>query len=720
MGIRLTNSITMDLMRIMGYKTLYPPQKLALEKDLENGKSILIASPTASGKTFVALDAIINSLKRENKRAIYTAPLRSIASQKYKEFKKIEEMGYKVRLSIGDYEEGPPKADVLITTYERLDSIIRNSPDILKQIGCVVIDEVHYVDDEKRGPILETLISKILYKTPSLQVVALSATVPNADEIARWLNADLVYSSWRPVPLYEGVYKDGIIEFSDGKKREVSIISKEPSIDLAIDISSNGGQSLIFAQSRKRVVQLAKKASSFHQYYSYNKNMAKNYAKKILSTGGPKSLREELAQLILNGVSYHHAGLSNEQRSIVEEAFVNNAISAIIATPTLAAGVNLPARRVIVDEYYRYERGYRSPIKVSEYKQLAGRAGRPGLDPYGEAIIIAKRSDSSEELIQVYINGSLEKLESKLSGLRGLRHSVLGAIASGISNDEESIMSLHKNTLYYLQRGEKTISRLLNTAIKQLIDWGLIQTDSNKLFSTNLGYVTSKTYLDPESIPILKRILGKVKKFSESIILYIISSMPDINPFIVSKSEEDKIMDRVLEDAYELVDIIDWMGPEEVEVIKTMFVLKDWINEVPEDKITENYNIGPGDIASLIDNAKWIARSLGEILEVIGIPNDVVAQFKLMEKRIESGIKPELFELISIPEIGRVRARRLYNSGYKSLADLATANPKDLLKISGIGPSIVSKILEYFNRNEESKEYKKKEEEGLEFDLYRD
>lgn len=697
-------------MELMGYKLLYPPQQIALDKDLENGKSLLIASPTASGKTFIALDAILNSLSKRKKRAVYTAPLRSIASQKYREFKKVEEMGYKVKLSIGDYEEGPPKADILITTYERLDSIIRNSPSILNEIGSVVIDEVHYVDDEKRGPILETLISKILYKNPNLQIVALSATVPNAEEISKWLNSDLVYSTWRPVPLYEGVYKNGIIKFIDGKEKEVEIIAKDPSIDLIIDESSQGGQSLVFSQSRKRVVQLAKKSSNFYQYYKYDKNLAKNYSKKILSTNGPRSLREELSQLILKGVAYHHAGLSNEQRSIVEEAFENNAITAIFATPTLAAGVNLPARRVIVDEYYRFERGYRSPIKVSEYKQLAGRAGRPGLDPYGEAVIVAKASDDFDDLVQIYINGSLEKLESKLSGLKGLRHSVLGAVASGIANDFGSIYELHKKTLYYMQRGERTISQLLKTAVKQLIDWELIKEESEKLVPTDLGYVTSKTYLDPESVPILKNILNKVKKFNETIILYIISSMPDINPFIVNKSEEDKIMDRVIEDAPELIDIIDWMGPEEVEIIKTMFVLKDWINEISEDKISENYNIGPGDLASLIDNAKWVTRSLGEISEVLGLSSDVVGQFKLLEKRIESGVKAELLELVNIPEIGRVRARRLFNAGYKNLASLATANPKDLLKISGIGTSTVQKIMEYFNRGNEVKDLKNDQE----------
>ncbi|MDP8002678.1 MAG: ski2-type helicase [Caldisphaera sp.] len=714
--------ITKKLMKLMNYESLFPPQQIAIDLNIENGESILVSSPTASGKTFIALTAIVNSLENGSKISIYTAPLRSIAFQKFNEFKVLKDFGYNIKISVGDYQEGPPRANVLITTYERLDSIIRNSPEILNDIGTVVIDEIHYVDDEKRGPILETLVSKILYKS-SRQIVALSATVPNSDEIARWLNARLVSLDWRPVPLFEGIYKNGVIHFKE-KEKDIDVISREGSIDLLIDISREKGQALIFSQSRRRAVALAKNAIKYSEHLNYNRELAKTYAKKVLQTNGPRSLREELSQLILKGVSYHHAGLSNQQRSLIEEAFANNALTAIFATPTLAAGVNLPARRVIIDEYYRYERGFKSPIKVSEYKQLAGRAGRPGLDPYGEAIIVSAKSDDIEDLENEFINGKIESLESKLYGLKGLRHSVLGAIASGIANDKNTLIELHKKTLYFIQKGEKTISKLINTSIKQLIEWGLVENKNNdnslnSLFATNLGYTVSKTYLNPESVPILKNIISKIKnnKFSETIILYIISSMPDINTLIVSRSEEDKLADRILEDSPELIDIIDWMGPEEMELIKTMYALKDWINEVAEDKITENYNIGPGDIASLIDSASWISKSLAEVIEVMGLPQEVVSDFKIIEKRIENGVKPELLQLVTIPEIGRVRARRLYNAGYKNLIDLAIADPKKLLKVNGIGPNVASKIMEFFNRNKEAEEIKNEkgyEDEGLE------
>ncbi|MEB2793822.1 MAG: DEAD/DEAH box helicase [Caldisphaeraceae archaeon] len=704
---------TKKLMSLIGYNSLFPPQELAIKAGIEEGENVLVASPTASGKTFIAMVAILNSLKRGGGKAVYTSPLRSVAYQKYREFKILEKFGYSTRLSIGDFQEGPPKAKVWVTTYERLDSIIRNDPEALYDLGTVVVDEIHYVDDEKRGPVVETLISKIL-QNERLQIVALSATIPNSDEVARWLNARLVHTSWRPVPLYEGIYKDGLISFNDGKEVEVDIIDTNPSINLVIDASKGGGQVLVFSQSRRKTVSLAKRASKYSKLLKYDKALASQYAKKVLKTSGPKSLREEIAGLMAKGVSYHHAGLSNEQRSIIEEAFARNALSSIFATPTLAAGVNLPARRVVVDEYYRFERGFRTPIKVSEYKQLAGRAGRPGLDPYGEAIIVASKSDEIEDLMNEFINGSVERVESRLSGLRGFRHSVLGAVSSRIANTKEKLLELHKRTLYYLQRGETTIERLIKTSLRQLEEWGLINHIDNRIVATRLGHVVSRTYLNPESIPIIQDIVKKAKNLTESTLLYMISSMPDINPLIVSRSEEDKVLNRVIEDSPELIDVVDFMNPEEAGIIKTMYVLKDWINELPEDKIAESYRVGPGDVASLIDTAAWIARSLAEILQTMDI-GEGAEGLRVLERRIRHGVKVELLQLVSIPEIGRVRARRLYNSGYKSLSDLSKAEPKDLLRIKGIGPYIAIKIMEYFGREEEAKELKKKygEEESL-------
>ncbi|ESQ20779.1 MAG: Superfamily II helicase [uncultured Acidilobus sp. CIS] len=699
-------------MNALGYDDLYPPQRAALEAGVVDGNSLVVASPTASGKTFIALMAIVSALKRSHSaKAFYTAPLRSIAGEKFREFKRVlEPFGYRVGLSIGDYEL-PARLDsydVVVTTYEKLDSMIRNSPEMLPRVGALVIDEIHYVDDDKRGPIVETLLSKVLYKAPGAQLVALSATAPNADELASWIKAKLVISDWRPVPLHEGVYKDGTIHFSDGRKKRVEDVTANSTLNLVVDSSRDGGQALVFVQSRKKAVQLAKSALRLLKgKIDYRAEVADEVSEAILSTEGPMALRDELAELIRGGVAYHHAGLSNEQRTLIEDGFRRGGIAAIFATPTLAAGVNLPARRVVVAEYLRYEEGGWKPLKVFEYKQLAGRAGRPGLDPYGEAVIVAMRGDTVEDLEEYYIEGRLERLQSRLYGLRGVRHSALGAIASGIATDEDSLLELHRRTLYYVQRGEERVKDLVRKAVDDLVNWGLVERTPTGVRATELGARISRTYLDPTTVPIFRKLTSKVRKFTTSTLLYIISAMPDMTPIPTTSSEAERIMDILIDIAPELVEVVDWTDLEAVASVKTALVLLEWIEESSDDDITKKYSVGPGDVASAVDTAKWISSSLAEVAPALGVSQEVSSQLKLLSARIEHGVKAELLPLVAIPGVGRVRARRLYNAGFTSLEKLATARIDDLLRVPGIGYATAASILEFFGRKDEAQRLRK-------------
>ncbi len=695
---------TRRLMEKLGYRTLYPPQEEAVKAGVEKGRSLLVASPTASGKTFIALAAIVNNL--DGGKAFYTAPLRSIAQEKYRDFKVLEELGYKVKVSVGDYTEGAPRADVVITTYEKLDSILRNEPGLHREIQVLVVDEIHYIGDPSRGPGLESLLARIL-SLGAPQIVALSATVPNAVEIAKWLGAKPIISNWRPVPLREGVYRDGTIYYADGTARHIEQATGIHPLDLAIDASRGGGQTIVFTQSRRRAAQLALKSAKHGDKLGYREDLAREAARLVKQGEGPASLREELAKIISHGVAYHHAGLSSRQRQIVEQAFRESGIGLIYATPTLAAGVNLPARRVVVEDYYRFEEGWRRPISVSEYKQLAGRAGRPGLDPYGEAVIIARGRDSVEELIEDYIRSPPEPVESRLGGLRGLRHSILGTIASGV-HSLRRVVEIHANTLYARTVGLRKLGSLTSRAIQDLVEWGLAVLEGEDLKPTLLGLESARSYLDPESVKVARDLLPRVKAAGDMGLLYLVASVPDMTRLPVSRREEDLIMDRLLEEAPSLLDAIPWLGPGEMRSIKTMLLLYDWINEVGDDAIASRYSAGPGDVAAIVDTAVWLAGSLAKVAEILGHPW-AAERLRLLEKRIRHGVKEELLQLVAVPGIGRARARRLYNHGYTSIQDLIVADPRDLVRIPGIGPGIVARILEFLGRREEAERYIKME-----------
>ncbi|MEB2837119.1 MAG: DEAD/DEAH box helicase [Desulfurococcales archaeon] len=712
MAASQVNGAVAELLKLLGVKRLYPVQEEAVRAGVTRGESLVVSAPTASGKTLVALMAIVSALEGGGGRAFYAAPLRSIALEKYRSFRVLERLGFSVRVSVGDLERGLPGADVVITTYEKLDSSIRNDPGILGGLRVVVVDEVHYVADPKRGPLLEGLLARLLSLGERPQIVALSATIPNAGELAEWLGAKLVSSTWRPVPLREGVLDSGEIVYADGSRRPVERPTGKPYVDLVADLAGEGGHALVFAQSRRRAIQMAKQASKARSMLYYDEAKAREWARRIASSGAPAPIREELAELVSRGVAFHHAGLGNELRSLVEDAFRDGALAAIYATPTLAAGVNLPARRVVVAEYLRYEHGFRRPISVAEYKQLAGRAGRPGLDEYGEAVIVPQGRDSPEDILDRYVRGEPEPVESKLSGLRGLRHVILGLIASGVASTREAILGVASRTLYARQRGKRLLGPLVSSALSQLAGWGLVEQGPGGYRATAVGLEASRYYVDPETVKIFTDSLEEVEgEPSDAQLLYIIAASPDMPRVSVTRREAEELLDELLDRAPEVYDLIDYVGWDESSAVKETLILLDWIEEVPEDRIVSKYDVWPGDLYSLTDTGRWLARALSAVAEAMGHPG-VAGRLRVLGSRIRHGVKQELLELLSIPGIGRVRARRLYNAGYRSLADLASAEPSRLLAVPGIGASTVASILEFLGRREEAEEVRRRSGRG--------
>ena len=195
-----------------GFTTLYPPQKACVQAGLLDGKSLLVSAPTASGKTLIAILAMISHISKRGGKVIYLSPLRALAAEKFAEFKKLEKLdfGRKIRVSVstGDFDgrdRNLAKSDILILTNEKMDSIIRHRAEWVDEIGLVIADEVHLIGDDTRGPTLEMVLTQLKTSVNDLQIVGLSATVTNSDVISDWLGCKLIKTDWRPVPLFEGV-----------------------------------------------------------------------------------------------------------------------------------------------------------------------------------------------------------------------------------------------------------------------------------------------------------------------------------------------------------------------------------------------------------------------------------------------------------------------------------------------------------------------------------
>ncbi len=685
-----------ETLRRNGYLRLYPPQQLAIEKGALDFKNLLITAPTASGKTLIAIIASLKHLLNKGK-VLYMCPLRALASEKYYEFKELLG-GFRIALSIGDYDSEDAwlkNYDVIISTYEKTDSLLRHRARWIDEVSLFIIDEIHLLDSD-RGSTLEFLVARLKRRCPDSQFIALSATIKNVGEVSEWLGAETVTSSWRPVPLREGVYRNGVIYYKDGSTRKIQVISGRPFIDLSLDIISEGGQALIFNSTRANAMQNAERLKEFIKKYltKYEIEELKELSDEIEESD---RISQTLKDQIKNGVAFHHAGLSFNARSIVEKGFRNSLIKVVSATTTLGAGINVPARRVIINEIARYSvgLGYSERLTVNEYKQLAGRAGRPKYDSYGEAIIIARGKYDIDILIEEYLKAETEPISSRINDEKSLRSHILSLIANEIVTNEEELNKILNETFAARQIGILRLSRLAHRVLDFLNDASFI-VKKDGFIATPLGKRVSELYIDPLSAEqIVKGLRNAPPHRDELYYLFLISSTEDMQSLNVFRGEY-KILKEELERYAKALNLdIDYEDEGVLSAFKTSKMLYDWINEVREDEIADKYGIGLGDVFNVVQIASWICHAAKEISKIIRLP-ECYRELEDLEQRIESGVKKELLELVKIPKIGRVRARILYNAGYRTLEKLATAKEDDLIKLPMIGVETAKIIKEYF------------------------
>ena len=426
---------------VLNITEFYPPQAEGIESGLTGG-NLMLSIPTASGKSAVAYVCMLQKiLNNEGSKGIYVVPLKALAKEKFVEISALcEELDLKSSLAVGDRgsEVGSLQDwDILVCTSERLDSLIRSKQDFLDTVGCLVIDEFHLIDDHGRGPTLEIIISRARHENPNCQIIALSATVGNANKVAEWLDAKLVTSEWRPVELRSGTFSDLILKIHRVDSKNLvklpnpRAVAGNPNHGLRALISdtlSENGQALVFVNSRASAQKEARELSKHLIRETKKKegistekiSLWQGVSTKLVAADENTSMGKALSDCVAGGVGFHHAGLSPRQRDIVEEAFKEGVLVALVATPTLAQGVNLPSRRVIVRDHRRWNStaGGSLPIRAMEIRQMMGRAGRPGYDPHGEGIVIAKNPKEEQFIVDRYILGTVEPVTSRLATIQ--------------------------------------------------------------------------------------------------------------------------------------------------------------------------------------------------------------------------------------------------------------------------------------------------------------
>ncbi len=492
MSLDLPEKAKIFLSEVWGIKKLHPPQSEAMPAVL-SGSNTLLAIPTASGKSLIAYIGIMRKLLVDDigSKAVYIVPLKALASEKYDDLKQLgNHLGLKVGLGIGDSVRevaNIESCDILVCTSEKLDSMMRSNSDIVANVSIVIADEFHLMNDSSRGPTLEINLTRLRYLRPKSQVIALSATVGNCIELSQWLDATLIQSEWRPVALEYSTFHDLHIEprmvqssqiGEDNAKlnppRDIDGPKSHPTGAIVIDSLAQDGQLLVFVGTRR---------SAQSEAHSLAKRVKKVLSKQDperleklqqlvakLSRNTQSSMGESLCEAISGGVAFHHAGLTHTQRKEIESAFKQGLLVALTATPTLAAGVNLPARRVLVRDIKRWDDGMSRPLPVMEIRQMLGRAGRPKYDDFGEAWILCKGTDGweiADEVSDKYFFGPIENITSKLASEPAMRMHLLSMITSGGMQHRLSIIDFFKAT--FLGYCMPTI--VLEERLDKMIHW---------------------------------------------------------------------------------------------------------------------------------------------------------------------------------------------------------------------------------------------------------
>jgi len=711
-GLPLDSEV-LPLLRAQGIDALYPPQAAAVEP-ISKGRSVLLACPTASGKSLVAYLALLRAF-RQGQAGLYLVPLRALAAEKYEELQAFESLGLKVGLSMGDFDIPPERLarlDVLVATSEKADGLLRHGSPWLRRVGVVVADEVHLLRDPDRGPTLEVTLTRLRRMNPDLQVVALSATVGNSEELAKWLSADHIASDFRPVPLRWGVFRDGRITFTDLTTRELSE-GGEPVARLVRTVVEDGGQALVFVNSRRASEQVAQQLGPTVRatMSAAERASAAVTAQELLgvSEEDTEGIRR-LSGMVPSGVAFHNASLTNPERRVIERAFRDRRLKALVATPTLAAGINLPARRVIVRDITRYDDriGIQAPIPVLEVQQMCGRAGRPRFDTTGEAVLLARDADEEERLLDTYLSAAPERVESRLAAEPALRMHLLALIASGEIDTEEELERFFAATFYGFTLPMEELNDQIERVRTFLELHGFLETAPGpRLRATPFGRLTSDLYLDPVSALYLRHALEKaprgVRPFA---LLASIAATPDLPPLFLRRGEEPELLERFQDEEPELL-----LKPEEeplsvdlemfLATLKTAALLEMWIDEKPIVEITQRFNLGAGDLRSKVEDADWLLFGMGRL--AVRFRRDLARSVDELSLRIRYGVRNELLDLVRLRGIGRVRGRALFAAGFADRDALVRASPDRLaavLKSRALADAVLKQIRHPSSRTE--------------------
>ncbi|XP_030753991.1 DNA polymerase theta isoform X2 [Sitophilus oryzae] len=609
-----------------------------------------------------------------------------------------------------------------ICTIEKANNLINKflEENTISEIGAVIVDEMHLLGDPSRGYLLELLLTKLRYiclknENIKIQLVGMSATLPNLSDLAEWLNADLFTTSFRPVPLHEQIIVCG--DIYDKNLKLIRKCSQLPELEndgdhiiqLCLETVKCNSSVLIFCPSKNWCEKLAQQLAL--AFYKIG-NMENSYGEILRSQMNkdlilevleqlkycPVGLDEILYQTISFGIAFHHAGLTLDERDIIESAFRNGAVRILIATSTLSSGVNLPARRVLI----RSPKFFGKPMDSLVYQQMIGRAGRMGKDTIGESFLICQKNEFN--VATTLVSGKISAVQSCLEGGGKLKRAILEVISSGVATSPYDIKLFTDCTLLSITESKKeNLDNPIHEAVEFLIRNEFIkmynsEDGTGKYTATSLGKACLSSSIAPDEGLALFTELEKARQCfvleSELHLIYLVTPYSACNSWdkidwMFYLDLWDKLLPAMkkvgelvgVKESYIVnatrgkVDSGSSKSFHELMVHKRFFValvLQDLVNEIPLNEVCSKYNCNRGMLQSLQQSAATFAGMVTAFSRKLGWSTIelLVSQF---QDRMQFGVNRDLLDLMKLHYLNGKIARILYNGGIQTLIDLANA-----------------------------------------------
>lgn len=719
--------------QLKGIKKLYDWQHTCLTlRSVQERKNLIYSLPTSGGKTLVAEILMLQELLCRQKDVLMILPYVAIVQEKISSLSSFGiELGFFVEEYAGSKGRFPPikrreKKSLYIATIEKAHSLVNALIETsrLSTLGLVVVDELHMIGEGSRGAILEMTLAKVLYTSKTTQIIGMSATLNNVEDLQAFLKAEYYTSQFRPVELKEFLKVNDTIYEVDSQAADGMTFSRllsykysealkkmDPDrlVALVTEVIPNYS-CLVFCPSKKNCENVAEMLCKFlsKDYLNHREKEKCEVIKSLRNIGNGK-VCPVLKRTVPFGIAYHHSGLTSEERKLLEEAYSTGVLCLLTCTSTLAAGVNLPARRVILRAPYVAN----TFLKRNQYKQMVGRAGRAGIDTAGESILLLQEKDKQQVL--ELISGPLETCCSHLveeftKGIQALFLSLIGLKIAASLGDIYQFMS---GTFFGVQQKillkEKSLWEITVDALEHLTEKGLLQKDScgdNEGLEchfriTKLGQASFKGAIDLAYCDTLYRDL---KKGLEGLVLESLLHLIYLTtPYdLAAQSEPDWMvyfkqfgqLSPTEQNVAALLGVSEsFIGKKAagqavrkkvdknvVNRLYLSFVLYSLLKETNVWSVSEKFNLPRGYIQNLLMGAASFSSCVlhfCEELEEFWVYKALLVE---LTKKLTYCVKAELIPLMEVTGVLEGRAKQLYNAGYRSIMHLANANPEVLVK----------------------------------------